>query len=248
MEPIIRIENISKTYKGNEVAAVDDLSLKIFPGAFFGLLGPNGAGKTTAISMMCCYLKADKGKIFIENLDISQHINQIKRMIGVVPQDIALYPSLSARENLHFFGNIYGLKGKALSTRIDDCLLQFGLEQKANKRVSTYSGGMKRRVNLIAGIIHQPKVLFLDEPTVGIDVQSRTIINEILMDLNKSGTTIIYTSHHLEEAEKMCSSIAIIDYGKIILEGIPSMLIKQNAPCQSLEEVFLKHTGRSLRD
>ena len=248
MEPIIHIDNISKTYKGAESPAVDGITLKIYPNEFFGLLGPNGAGKTTTISMMCGYIRSGKGKITIDGKDISQHLSDIKQIIGIVPQDIALYPSLTARENLQFFGNIFGMKGKLLKDRIDECLDKFGLLANANKKISSYSGGMKRRVNLIAGIIHQPKVLFLDEPTVGIDVQSRSIINEILGELNQKETTIIYTSHHLDEAEKMCSTVAIIDYGKIIAQGSPAQLVSQYDKCETLEDVFLKLTGRKLRD
>ncbi len=248
MEPIIHIDGISKTYKGAETPAVDDITLKIYPNEFFGLLGPNGAGKTTTISMMCGYIRSGKGKITIDGKDISQHLSDIKQIIGIVPQDIALYPSLSARENLTFFGNIFGMKGKVLKNRIDECLEKFGLTANANKKISSYSGGMKRRVNLIAGIIHQPKILFLDEPTVGIDVQSRSIINEILAELNKKETTIIYTSHHLDEAEKMCSTVAVIDYGKIIAQGSPADLVSRYDKCETLEDVFLKLTGRKLRD
>lgn len=169
-------------------------------------------------------------------------------MIGVVPQDIALYPMLTARENLHFIGSMYGLAGKLLKERVNQGLSVFGLEKFANRRIQTYSGGMKRRINLIAGILHQPRVLFLDEPTVGIDVQSRTVIIEYLKQLNSEGTTIIYTSHYMEEAEILCSSIAIIDHGKIITQGRPSEMIGIQPGCDNLECIFLDLTGRKLRD
>jgi len=168
--------------------------------------------------------------------------------VGVVPQDIALYPTLSARENLHFYGNMYGVTGKELKDKIETWLHNFGLTEAANRRVSTYSGGMKRRLNLIAGILHDPKILFLDEPTVGVDVQSRNVIIEHLQALNKKGTTIIYTSHHMEEAEHFCTQVAIIDYGKIIAKGSPAELIAAHPGCTNLESVFLHLTNRKLRD
>ena len=175
-------------------------------------------------------------------------LDYIKQIVGVVPQDIALYPTLTARENLNFYGHMYGLKGKALRDKIEMWLSNFGLTDAANRRVSTYSGGMKRRVNLIAGVLHSPKILFLDEPTVGVDVQSRTVIIDYLKELNKSGTTIIYTSHHMDEAEHFCTQVAIIDHGKIIIEGTPKHLIEESLGSTNLETVFLKLTNRALRD
>ncbi|MDP4281177.1 MAG: ABC transporter ATP-binding protein, partial [Bacteroidota bacterium] len=198
--PIIEIQELTKYYRNSDSPAIDSISLNIFPGEIFGLLGPNGAGKTTTISILCGLFPPTQGKVLIDGLDIRSDLNQIKQIIGVVPQDIALYPTLTARENLTFLGNMYGLKGKFLHDRIDECLSIFGLEKFANRRISVYSGGMKRRVNLIAGLLHRPKIIFLDEPTVGIDVQSRIVILEYLKKLNQEGTTIIYTSHYMEEA------------------------------------------------
>jgi ABC-2 type transport system ATP-binding protein len=230
------------------IPAIDGLSFSIARGSFFGLLGPNGAGKTTTISILCGYLKATSGEIIMDGIDFSHQQQLVKKIIGVVPQDIALYPTLSALENLRFFGKMYGLKSKQLSEKIEYYLRLFGLENNSRRRVETFSGGMKRRVNLIAGILHAPKILFLDEPTVGIDVQSRTVIVDFLKQLNREGTTIIYTSHHMEEAEQLCSTVAIIDYGKIIAYGNPEELIAKNPECNTLENLFLYHTGRDLRD
>ena len=245
---IIEINSLSKTFKGAPEPAVNNISLAIKKNEIFGLLGPNGAGKTTTISILCGLFPATKGAIVIDGKILEGNIDSIKQVIGVVPQDIALYPMLSARENLSFYGHMYGLSGKSLKDKIEMWLSNFGLTDSANKRLSTYSGGMKRRVNLIAGILHEPKILFLDEPTVGVDVQSRNVIIEHLKELNKTGTTIIYTSHYMEEAEHFCSRVAIIDYGKIIVEGSPKELISANKGCRNLEDVFLHLTKRTLRD
>jgi ABC-2 type transport system ATP-binding protein len=246
--PIIEIKKLSKTYKGNDEPAVDSISLDIYPNEIFGLLGPNGAGKTTTISILCGLFPPTKGNVFIDGLDIHVNLEKIKQLIGVVPQDIALYPTLTARENLTFYGNMYGLRGLELRNRIDEFLTVFGLEKFANRLVGKYSGGMKRRVNLIAGLLHHPKVIFLDEPTVGIDVQSRIMILNYLKELNKSGTTIIYTSHYMEEAEHLCTRIAIMDQGKIISVGKPSDLLATNPEFKNLENVFIHLTGKDLRD
>jgi ABC-2 type transport system ATP-binding protein len=246
--PIIEIKNLSKTYKGCNEPAVVSVSLDIFSGEIFGLLGPNGAGKTTTISILCGLFPPTLGDIIIDGLNIRTNPDQIKQKIGVVPQDIALYPTLSARENLTFYGNMYGIRGKELRDRIDGFLQDFGLEKFANRQVAKYSGGMKRRVNLIAGLLHHPKIIFLDEPTVGIDVQSRIMILNYLKELNKSGTTIIYTSHYMEEAEHLCSRVAIMDQGKIISIGKPSDLLASNPEFKNLENVFIHLTGKDLRD
>ena len=246
--PIIEIENLTKKFKGTDQVAVNGVSFSINQNDIFGLLGPNGAGKTTIISILCSLFPPTSGKVMIDGMLLGNDITPIKQIIGVVPQDIALYPSLSARENLHFYGSMYGLKGADLKSKIEDWLAKLGLTDAANRQVSTYSGGMKRRVNLIASILHQPKILFLDEPTVGVDVQSRNVIIEHLTELNKQGTTIIYTSHHMEEAENFCTQVAIIDYGKIITQGSPKELIANTQGSSNLEQVFLNLTNRKLRD
>jgi len=247
-QPIIEIRELTKIYKGAEEPAVDSISLDIFPNEIFGLLGPNGAGKTTTISILCGLFPPTRGEVFIDGMELRSNLDKIKHIIGVVPQDLALYPTLTALENLTFFGNMYGLRGQELHDRIFEYLNVFGLEKVARKNVSTYSGGMKRRVNLIAGLLHKPKVLFLDEPTVGIDVQSRMVILEYLEEINKRGTTIIYTSHYMEEAENLCSRVAIIDHGKIISIGNPQELLKEHPEFKNLETVFIHLTGKGLRD
>jgi ABC-2 type transport system ATP-binding protein len=243
----IEVDHLTKTYKGSGSPAVDDISFIIPSGSIFGLLGPNGAGKTTTISVLCTLLLPDSGNIIIHGSSVRTHAAEIKKIIGVVPQDIALYPTLTAFENLQYIGNMYGLKGTSLKENIIQKLDHFGLKEHTHKQVSTFSGGMKRRINLIAGILHQPKILFLDEPTVGVDVQSRNVITEHLHLLNKNGMTIVYTSHHMEEAENLCTEIAIIDHGKIITSGKPKELITEHQS-GNLEQLFLKLTGKKLRD
>jgi len=247
-EPIIEIRDLSKTYRGSDEPAVKSISLDINRNEIFGLLGPNGAGKTTTISILCGLFPATSGNVKIDGMDTQSEMSNIKHVIGVVPQDLALYPTLTAMENLTFFGNMFGLRGSVLRDRIFDCLTVFGMEKVANKRISSYSGGMKRRVNLIAGLLHHPKIIFLDEPTVGIDVQSRIVILDYLKKLNGEGTTIIYTSHYMEEAEHLCHRVAIIDRGRIISIGDPKDLLAQHPEFKNLENIFIHLTGKELRD
>ena len=247
-QPIIEIRELTKIYKGADEPAINALSLDIFPNEIFGLLGPNGAGKTTTISILCGLFQATKGSVVIDGLDSQANPEKIKQLIGVVPQDIALYPTLTGRENLTFFGNMYGMYGSILRDKIDHYLGEFGLGKHAGKLVSKYSGGMKRRVNLIAGLLHDPKIIFLDEPTVGIDVQSRVVILEYLKEINAKGVTIIYTSHYMEEAEHLCSRVAIIDRGNIISLGNPKELLEQHPEFKNLENIFIHLTGKDMRD
>jgi len=249
LEPIIEIKDLVKRYGQVDLNAVDGISVEVGRGEIFGLLGPNGAGKTTIISILCGLVKPSSGQVKINGIEMQSGLEDIKRIIGVVPQEIALYPSLTVKENLTFFGKLYGLKGLELQESIDIWLNKFGLIDKINQKVGKFSGGMKRRVNLIAGLLHKPQILFLDEPTVGIDVHSRTVIVEHLKEINRNqGITIIYTSHHMDEAEYLCTNISIIDTGIIIAGGSPKNLLKQNGDCKRLEDIFLKLTGKSLRD
>lgn len=244
----IHIKGLSKKYKNADAFSVNNLSLAVERGEIFGLLGPNGAGKTTLISMLCGLLKPTSGSFTICRLSYKDSAEEIKKIIGVVPQEIALYPTLTAKENLLYFGSMTGLSGTYLRTKTDEALEKLGLSKFANKKIETFSGGMKRRVNLIAGILHGPEVLFLDEPTVGVDVQSKNVIIAYLKELNKNGMTIIYTSHHLMEAQDFCTKIAIIDQGKIYTQGSPQELIEQTKDAQNLEDVFITITGKGLRD
>lgn len=246
--PIIQVDNISKHYKGADEPTLKGISLEIYAGDIYGLLGPNGAGKTTLISILCGIIPPNSGTAKINGKDVFSNLNEIKQLIGVVPQDIALYPTLTARENLQFYGAMFGVHGIELENKIKHWLDRLGLAHAADRRIDKFSGGMKRRINLVASVLHDPKILFLDEPTVGIDVQSRTVIIEQLEELNEQGMTIIYTSHHLDEAESFCSNIGIIDNGTIIATGAPADLIAQTDTARNLEDVFLHLTQRKLRD
>jgi ABC-2 type transport system ATP-binding protein len=245
---IVEVKNLNKTYKGNLEPAVDNLSFNVYENEIFGLLGPNGAGKTTTISTLCSLLKPSSGSIKIASLDIANHLDAIKKLIGVVSQDIALYDKLTAYENLYYFGSLYGINKNVLKERIDASLQRLGLHKNKHVTINKYSGGMKRRINLLAGVLHKPRLLFLDEPTVGVDVQTRNVIREFLDELRNNGTTIIYSSHLMEDIQILCDRVVIIDHGKLVSEGKPSELIVANANCNSLEDVFLKLTGHKLRD
>lgn len=243
----IETNRLIKIYKGALNPAVNNISFTIPQGKIFGLLGPNGAGKTTTLSMLYGLIKPSSGEASVLGYSLGTQLEEIKKIIGVVPQDIALYPTLTAFENLRYIGNMYGLKGPELRKKIQEHLEIVGLSNQADKRIETFSGGMKRRINLVAGILHAPQLVFLDEPTVGVDVQSRNLITEHLHSMNKQGCTIIYTSHLMEEAENLCSEIAIIDKGEIIIQGEPKQLIMEKGTA-NLEQLFLKLTGKKLRD
>jgi ABC-2 type transport system ATP-binding protein len=244
----LAVKGLIKTYKGSSGPALSGLDISVNYGEIFGLLGPNGAGKTTTISIMSTLLRPTSGSVTICGIDAVKQPNRIKKLIGLVPQDIALYANLTVRENLRYFGRICGLKGQVLKDRIADCLEMVGLEKRADQLIFTFSGGMKRRANLAAGILHQPRILFLDEPTVGIDAQSRNMILEKLSLLKETGTTMIYTTHYMDEAEQLCDCVAIIDEGHIIAEGSPKQLISRAPGHAGLKDLFLALTGKRLRD
>jgi ABC-2 type transport system ATP-binding protein len=212
--------------KFGDFVAVNDVSFTMEEGEVFGLLGPNGAGKSTTISMLTCLYPPNEGDMRIFGHDVVKEAGEVKKLIGVVPQDIALYPTLSARDNLGFFGEMYGLKGRDLKERVETVIDYVAMRERAKDAIKTYSGGMKRRINLAAGLVHSPKLLFLDEPTVGVDPQSRNHIFESVERLNKEqGMAILYTTHYMEEAERLCDRVGIIDRGKIIALDTPKNLI-----------------------
>jgi ABC-2 type transport system ATP-binding protein len=215
MPSILEVDGLKKRY--GDFEAVKGIHFQVEEGEVFGLLGPNGAGKTQTISMLTGVIPPTEGTARIGGYDIHEDIHEVKKLNGLVPQDLALYPTLSARTNLEFFGRIYGLRGKELKERVADVLRIVALTERADNPVDTFSGGMKRRVNIAAGLLHQPRLLFLDEPTVGVDPQSRNHIFESVMRLNRErGMSIVYTSHYMEEVELLCSRVAIIDEGRII--------------------------------
>ncbi len=219
---IIEVKELTKIYDGRK--AVDSINFEIKKGEAFGLLGPNGAGKTTTISMLSSLIPPTSGDALIEGKSIIKEPIEVKKRIGVVPQDIALYPTLSALENLFFWGGMYGLSGKILKEKVDEVLQIVGLTERSKDIIKKYSGGMKRRINIAVGLLPSPQLLILDEPTVGVDPQSRTNILETLKGLNKNGLTILYTSHYMEEVEFLCNRIAIMDLGKIIAQGTQNEL------------------------
>ena len=223
-EPILIAQDLQKSF--GDTHAVKGISLQVARGEVFGLLGPNGAGKTTTISMLTGLLEPTGGTITVDGLDLKRHTREVKAQMGLVPQELALYTTLSARQNLMFFGRIYGLKGQALRQRVDEVLEMIGLTERADDAVGDYSGGMKRRVNIGAGLLHRPRVLFLDEPTVGVDPQSRNAIFESVEALNRAGMTVIYTTHYMEEAQRLCHRVAIVDEGQIIALDTPAGLIR----------------------
>jgi ABC-2 type transport system ATP-binding protein len=223
-EAILNAQNLQKSY--GDIKAVDGISLQVARGEVFGLLGPNGAGKTTTISMLTGLFPPSEGTITVDGIDLARHPNTVKAKLGLVPQEMALYMPLSARQNLMFFGRIYGLRGKELRQRVDEVLEMIGLTDRADDAVEKYSGGMKRRVNIGAGLLHKPEILFLDEPTVGVDPQSRNAIFESVESLNRLGMSVIYTTHYMEEAQRLCHRVAIVDEGKLIALDTPTALIR----------------------
>ena len=219
---MLEVKELKKSYGKKEV--VKNVSFTIDKGESFGLLGPNGAGKSTTISMICGLIPYDRGEVLVDHLSVKNSPMLIKKKIGVVPQEIALYPTMSAKDNLLFWGSMYGLKGAQAKRRVDEVLEFVGLKDRAKDRIETFSGGMKRRINIGAALMHEPELLIMDEPTVGIDPQSRNHILETVKMLNEKGMTIIYTSHYMEEVEYLCNRVGIIDHGEVIALGTQAEL------------------------
>ena len=220
--PIIKVNQLHKNF--DQVKAVRGISFQIAQGEIYSLLGPNGAGKTTTISMLTGLLEPTEGDASVDGHSIRSDINRAKKVIGVVPQEIALYPTITGRENLSFWGKMYGMRGDDLEARIDSALEIAGLADRAGEKVENYSGGMKRRLNIAVGLLHEPKIIFMDEPTVGIDPQSRRRILDTVKELNQQGMAVLYTTHYMEEAEELSHRIGIIDHGELISEGTLSEL------------------------
>lgn len=247
---ILKLSGLTKKFDSR--TAVDHISLDIREGEIFGLLGPNGAGKSTTLNMVCSLLKPTSGSIEVFGMDAAKNMNKIKRRIGYIPQDLAIHGNLKAWENVELFTSLYGIRGKELKAAIDDSLEFVGLLDRRNSYAKTFSGGMKRRLNIACAIGHKPDLMIFDEPTVGIDPQSRNFILEKIKQANEGGATVIYTSHYMEEVEAICTRIAIMDGGKIIATGTREELVRLVSDDESanitLEEVFLTLTGKKLRD
>ncbi len=224
---MIRMEALVKRYPGTAQAAVQGVSLDIRRGEIFSLLGPNGAGKSTLISLLSGLISPTSGEAWVAGHSVTRQSNAVKQVLGVVPQELAIYPTLTARQNLAFWGKMYGMGGKPLRDRVEEVLAQVGLAERGNDTVATYSGGMKRRVNLAVGLIHRPQVLFLDEPTVGIDPQSRRTILDLVKFLNREGATVLYTTHYMEEAQELSDRVGVLDHGQLIALGTQAELTRQ---------------------
>ena len=233
MPAILEVQQLVKKY--GDKTAVNGISFDIQAGEIFSLLGPNGAGKTTTISVLSTLYVPTAGDAVIGGHSVVKEPMAVRNLIGVVPQDLALYEDLTARENLSFWGQMYNLSGKALNARVDQVLEQIGLKDRANQRVKTFSGGMKRRVNIGVGLLHQPRLLFMDEPTVGIDPQSRRAILDSVKDLNRQGMTVLYTTHYMEEAQELSDRVGIIDHGDLIALGTQGELTRQVGEYEALQ-------------
>jgi ABC-2 type transport system ATP-binding protein len=222
---ILTVRDLHKSF--GKLKAVDGVSFEIAEGESYGLLGPNGAGKTTTISMVCGLTDRDSGEVVVAGQSLNGSSTKAKQAIGYVPQDIALYPDMTATENLKFFGRLYGLRGRKLKKSVESALEVVGLKDRVKDRVDKYSGGMKRRLNIAGGLLHDPRLLVLDEPTVGVDPQSRNAILENVEELKSKGISVLYTTHYMEEAERLCDRVGIIDEGKIIAEGTRRELVSK---------------------
>ncbi len=240
---IIQVKNCDKSF--GDIQALNQLNFSVKQGEIFGLLGPNGAGKSTTINLLSGLLQPDKGSILIDDIDMRENTHLAKKRIGIVPQEIALYDELSAYENLLFWGRLYDIPAKELKKRVNDTLNRIGLSDRKNDPVAHFSGGMKRRVNIGAALLHQPKILLMDEPTVGIDPQSRNHIFDLIEELNREGMSIIYATHYMEEAERLCHTIGIMDQGKIIAQGNLASL-KERAISAKMVMVTLKEISRNM--
>lgn len=244
-KPLVCVRDVRKSYPGSSQPAVDGISFVLHPGEAVGLLGPNGAGKTTLISMICSLLFPDDGEITTSDEPGASD----RSLLGLVPQHIALYPALTILENLRFFGRLEGLSGESLNERIEYAVEWMGLEKAVMKRVCRCSGGVRRRANLAVGLLGNPRLLVLDEPTVGIDAQSRSVILRRLRALPDRDTSLLYSTHYMEAVGTVCSRILVMDEGRVIADGSAETLIaRTNGECRNLEELFLHLTGRRLRD
>jgi ABC-2 type transport system ATP-binding protein len=244
-ETIIKINDLTKKFEEN--IAVDRLNLTIKKGELFGLLGPNGAGKTTTINVLCGLIKPTSGTVEIAGFSVQKDVEKVKELIGVCPQDSAVYPFLTGQENIELFGKLHSLPKAELKKKVEELLEKLSLTQDAKKRLGKYSGGMKRRINLSMALVHNPEIAFLDEPTVAMDPQSRHAVWEFIKELKQQGKTIILTTHYMEEAEYLCDRIGIIDHGQIIALDTPQELMKKYR-VKNLEDVFIQLTGKNIRE
>jgi ABC-2 type transport system ATP-binding protein len=241
----IAIEGLTKDY--GDVRAVDDLTLDIPEGEIFGLLGPNGSGKTTTINCLTGLIEPTKGVSMVEGFDAWKERSEARKVLGACPQETALYPYLTANENVTLFAELCSVPKNELSRRVDYVLEKVGLSENAERRVAKFSGGMKRRVSIAMALVHDPKIVFLDEPTVGMDPQSRRSVWDFIVELKDAGKTLLLTTHYMEEAEELCDRVGVVDQGKLIELGSPADL-KSKYGAKDLEDVFIRLTGRKIRE
>jgi len=249
MEPIIEVRNLVKVFhsRGREITAVNDVSFDVFKGEIFGMIGPNGAGKSTTFSVLTTLLKPTKGSVKVAGFDVEKEDDRIRPIIGIVPQKLSLYPLLTARENLELMGNLYNVPKKVMEERIDYYLRLVGLETSADRFTGGFSGGMKQRLSVISAVIHDPEILFWDEPSTGLDPQTRNVIWKLAKKFNGEGKTLIFTTHYMEEADNLCDRVAVMDLGKMVALDNPERL-KEKTGSTNLEEVFVHFTGAEVRD
>jgi len=243
-QSVLEVSGLGKRYPGGQKDVLADLTLKVEKGEIFGLLGPNGAGKTTTISILSTLIKPTRGSVRICGVDALKHPFKVRPLISLIPQEIALFPKLTGRENMRYFGMLFGLKKIELDLKISETLALFDLDEFADQLITKCSGGIQRRFNIACGILHNPALIFLDEPTVGMDVHSRNALLDRVQQLSLKGSTLIYTTHYMEEAEKICSRVLIMDKGICLAQGATDDLISGNDKYRNLNELFLKTTGK----
>lgn len=249
MEPIIEVRNLVKIFhsRGREITAVNDVSFDVFKGEIFGMIGPNGAGKSTTFSVLTTLSKPTNGSVKVAGFDVVKEDDRIRPIIGIVPQKLSLYSLLTARENLELMGNLYNVPKKVMEERIDYYLRLVGLENSADRFTGGFSGGMKQRLSVISAVIHDPEILFWDEPSTGLDPQTRNVIWKLARKFNDEGKTLVFTTHYMEEADNLCDRVAVMDSGKMVALDNPESL-KKNTGSKNLEEVFVHFTGEEVRD
>ena len=249
MEPIIEVKNLVKVFhsRGRKITAVNDVSFDVFKGEIFGMIGPNGAGKSTTFSMLTTLIKPTSGIIKVSGFDVDKQDDKIRPLIGIVPQKLSLYPLLTARENLELMGNLYNVSKNVMEEKIDYYLELVGLEASADRYTGGFSGGMKQRLSVIAAVLHDPQILFWDEPSTGLDPQTRSVIWKLARKFNDEGKTLVFTTHYMEEADNLCDRVAVMDSGKMVALDNPESL-KESTGSANLEEVFVHFTGEEVRD
>lgn len=249
MEPIIEVRNLTKVFisRGKRITAVSGVSFDVFKGEIFGMIGPNGAGKSTTYAMMTTLIKPTSGSIKVAGFDVKKEDDRIRPIIGIVPQKLSLYPDLTARENLELMGNLYHVPEKVKEERIEYYLKLINLETHADHFTGGFSGGMKQRLSVISAVIHDPQIIFWDEPTTGLDPQTRQAIWKLAQKFNEDGKTLIFTTHYMEEADRLCDRVAIMNLGKLVALDSPANL-KEKSESTNLEEVFIRLTGEEVRD